>query len=79
MSVYLLWHVHEMTDYDDEKLIGVFSSAEKANATVEEYKNLERFRDCPIECFVIDEYEVDKPANWREGFVTVFPNEENDN
>ena len=32
MKVYLLWHTHELTDdfgtHDEEKLIGVFSSAE---------------------------------------------------
>lgn len=34
MKVYLLWHIHELTDgfgtNEEDKLIGVFSSNEKA-------------------------------------------------
>ena len=74
MKVYLLWHTHELTDgsgtHDEEKLIGVFSSTEKANDTIEKYKSLEGFRDYPLKCFVIDEYEIDGPTEWAEGFFT---------
>lgn len=78
MKVYLLWHVHELTDdfgtHEDEKLIGVFSSESKANETIQHFKNLEGFRDYPLECFIIDAYELDEP-NWTEGFITVCSNE----
>lgn len=78
MIVYLLWHVHEITDdfgtHEDEKLIGIFSSEQKANETIQHFKNLEGFRDCPSDCFIIDKYEVDKP-DWTEGFITVHWNE----
>ena len=78
MKVYLLWHTHELTDgfgtHDEEKLIGVFSTAEKANDTIEKCKNLEGFRDYPLSCFMVDEYELDKP-NWAEGFFTARWNE----
>ena len=74
MKVYLLWHTHELTDdlgtHDEEKLIGVFSSAEKADDTIESYKSLEGFRDYPLNCFMIDEYEMDDPTNLTEGFFT---------
>ena len=67
--------MNEITDdfgtHDEEKIIGVFSSLEKANETIEKYKNLEGFRDCPLTCFGIDEYEVDETLNWSEGFSTV--------
>ena len=67
MKVYLLWHTHEITDgfgiHDDEKLIGVFSSAEKANCIIEKYKNLDGFKDCPLDSFFIDEYEIDGRTN----------------
>lgn len=80
MKVYLLWHIHELTDdfgaHDEEKMIGVFSSAEKANETIERLKGLEGFRDCPLKCFMVDEYEVDKPLNWTEGFFIARWNEE---
>ena len=75
MKVCLLYHTHEIIDdfgtHDDEKLIGVFSSLKKANEVIDKYKNLEGFRDCPLTCFTIDEYEVDKTFNWAEGFCTV--------
>ena len=74
MKVYLLWHTHEITDdfgtHDEEKLIGVFSSFEKANDTTEKYKNLDGFREYSLNCFMIDEYELDKPTNWTKGFFT---------
>ena len=79
MKVYLLWHIHELTDdsgtHDEEKLIGVFSSANKANDTIEKLKILEGFRDYPLSCFTIDEYEVDKASNWADGFYTARWNE----
>ena len=72
MKVFLLWHTHELTDdfgtHDEEKLIGVFSSAEIANDTIQKLKNPERFRDNSLDRFMIDEYEVDKPTNWTEVF-----------
>ena len=73
-EVYLLWHVHEIKDdygtHDDEKLIGVFETEEKAKEGISWLRDVEGFKDCPIECFVIDKYEVDK-MHWTEGFVTV--------
>lgn len=74
MKVYLLWHVHELTDdfgtHDKEKLIGVFSSAEKCKDIIEKFKYLEGFKDYPLNCVIVDEYKVDK-TNWEEGFSTV--------
>ena len=73
-EVYLLWHVHEIKDdygtHDDEKLIGVFETEEKAKEGISWLRDVEGFKDCPIECFMIDKYEVDK-MHWIEGFVTV--------
>ena len=75
MKVFLLWHTHELTDdfgtHDEEKLIGVFSSPQIANDTIQKLKNLEGFRDNSLDCFMIDEYEVDKPTSWTEGFSAV--------
>ena len=74
MKVYVLWHVHTLEDdygeHDDEKLIGIYSTKEKAETAIEEHKDLEGFRDCPPECFEIDEYEMDR-SGWNEGFATV--------
>lgn len=74
MKVYVLWHIHTIEDdygeHDDEKLIGIYSTKEKAETAIEGHKDLEGFRDCPSECFEIDEYEVDQ-TGWTEGFTTV--------
>ncbi len=37
---------------------------------IEKMAKLEGFREYPIDCFSIDEHEVDKPE-WTEGFFTV--------
>ena len=40
--------------------------------TIYEIKDLEGFRDYPLDCFFIKEMEVDVPnRSWTEGFVTV--------
>ena len=74
MKVYVLWHVYELTDdfgdHDEEKLIGIYSTEEKAKEAIQSHKDLEGFRDYPVDCFEIHEYETDK-LNWNEGFTTV--------
>ncbi len=74
MKVYVLWHSYETRDdygaHDDEKLIGIYSTIEKAKKSIEEHKNLKGYRDLPIECFEITEREIDK-SDWVDGFVTI--------
>lgn len=45
MTVYLLWHIYELTDdhgtHDEEKLIGIFTTRQKALEAVESHRNLE--------------------------------------
>lgn len=68
--VFVLQHSYKTDDgYDEAKMIGVYSSKEKAEETVEKLKNVNGFCDYPIECFYIDEYEIDKD-NWTEGFFS---------
>lgn len=74
MDVFLLWHLYELTDSDgardEEKLIGVFSSEEKAKDAIEQLKGKEGFRDHPLSCFEIHKSKIDR-INWVDGFVTV--------
>ena len=74
MKVYVLWNIHELNDdygqHDEEKLIGIYSTEEKASKAIEAHKGLEGFRDYPVECFEIHEAVVDR-SNWNEGFTTV--------
>ncbi|MGJ4927830.1 DUF7336 domain-containing protein [Bradyrhizobium sp. HKCCYLS2038] len=73
-TVFLLWHSRPLEDGDDEnytddKLIGVYSSATAADAARERKLQFEGFREYP-DCFIVDEYEVDKDR-WDEGFINV--------
>ena len=75
MAIYLLWHTYEPTNdsgtHDEDKLIGVFSSKQKANEAISVLKDKDGFRDHPISCFMTVKYEVDKISNWSEGVDTV--------
>jgi hypothetical protein len=69
-SVFVLQHVHSLEDgVEDVKLIGVYSSREKAREAVARVGRLPGFADAP-EGFHIDEYRVDQD-HWLEGYVTV--------
>jgi hypothetical protein len=74
MEVFLLWHVHAFDDgEEDEKLIGVYSSREEAEAAIERVKGQPGFVDAP-EGFGIDPYMVNED-HWTEGYVTVTGDE----
>ena len=52
---------------EETKIIGVYSSREKAVQIIEKYKKLPGFKEYP-NAFCIDEYEMDKDY-WNEGFI----------
>ena len=74
-GVYLLYHQFEFRNNKQEdleeraKLIGVYSSKERAEQAIERLKKKPGFRDYP-DGFLIDCYELDQD-NWTEGFITV--------
>ncbi|MGV9252314.1 DUF7336 domain-containing protein [Streptomyces sp. NPDC003697] len=61
-------------DGDDVKLLGVYSSAEKAEERMGRARLLPGFADEP-DCFVVDEYTVDADE-WPRGFVRVQPGDQ---
>lgn len=66
--VYVLQHVHERDDgVDDVKLIGVFSSHQKAEAAAQRLRGQPGFSEVP-DGFHIDEYRLDR-EHWVEGYV----------
>lgn len=70
-EVYLLWHSRPMSDDEtDDKLVGVYSSAEAAEAAKVRKLGYPGFRDFP-DAFLIDPYEIDRDA-WSEGFGIPF-------
>ena len=70
--VYLLWHTHfseELSAGEDIKLIGVYSTREKAEAAQSRSELLDGFRDS-IEGFEISCNRLDHDE-WASGFITV--------
>jgi hypothetical protein len=69
MEVYLLWHAHDLDEEADVKLLGVYSSQQKAEDGRQRVSEKPGFRAHP-EGFHIDRYEVDVDC-WTEGFETL--------
>lgn len=70
MDVFLLWHVHEMRDgEDDAKLIGVYATADDAESARLRVLPQPGFRDLP-EGFQVTQYSVGQD-HWTEGYVTM--------
>jgi hypothetical protein len=70
-KVYVLQHSYSIGaygEYDETKLIGVYSSRESAEKTIGQYRMLPGFREYPLACFYIEEYELDQ-NHWTEGFI----------
>jgi homoserine kinase type II len=69
--VFFVTHTHELSGgEEDEKLIGVYSSTENADAAVVRASGLPGFREHP-DGFHVDAYAVDVD-HWTEGFVTTM-------
>ncbi|HEX5556365.1 MAG TPA: hypothetical protein VFX13_01970 [Gaiellales bacterium] len=67
--VHLLWHTHELADgSSDEKLLGVYSTHEQAQARIEQARLLPGFGEAPGG-FEVVEYELDRD-DWVEGYRT---------
>lgn len=69
MIVYKLYHIRTRPDgEDDEKLIGIYTTEEKAKAAIERVKGAPGFRDYP-DGFEIFEHRLDEDG-WVEGFIS---------
>ena len=68
-ETYILWHIRKDDEYgDDAKLIGVYSSNEKAEAAIVRLADKSGFGDHPTG-FHIDCYPLDKD-HWVDGFIS---------
>jgi hypothetical protein len=69
-KVFLLHHVREVdVESDDMKLIGIYSSEEKARQALEQVRQQPGFRDHP-DGFELSEALLDH-TEWAEGFLTL--------
>ncbi len=70
MDVFLLWHVHEMPGgEEDVKLLGVYSSADRAEEARQRALTKPGFRDSP-EGLEVSRNVVERDE-WTEGYITV--------
>lgn len=70
--IYLLRHTYEYgneNEHETSKNLGIYMTEEKANEAINRYQLLEGFRNYPPECFIIEEYLIDKDMWWTEGFI----------
>lgn len=68
--LYLLEHSYReelAPEYFETKFLGVFETRKDIDEAIDFYKELEGFRDYPIESFVVKEMELDK-CYYTEGF-----------
>ena len=72
ITSFLLLHSYEVSYYgklfDETKIIGIYSSREKAEAVKKKYASIQGFDKYPVTCFYISEYTVDED-DWKEGFA----------
>lgn len=73
-KVYVLWHCHQLEGHDEEMMLGVFSTREKASEAITHLRTQPGFKDHP-DGFQIGERTIDR-MSMEEGFVTVYPGEE---
>jgi hypothetical protein len=67
--VFTLYHIYEKPNGEEEiKLIGIYSSMEKANATLQRLKSKPGFVDYP-DNFEIFDVKLDRDG-WTEGFFS---------
>lgn len=69
-SVWIAWHEYERDGCSEYKMIGVFSSRERAEAAIDARRGKPGFVDHP-DGFEIASYVVDRDSAWSDGFVTV--------
>jgi hypothetical protein len=69
MDVFLLWHVHEFPDgEEDAKLIGVYSTRQMAEEARKRVACQPGFREHPGG-FQVSDYRLDRD-HWTEGYIT---------
>jgi len=68
-TIFVLQHLHETGDGEDVKLVGVYSSRQKAQDAASRLSLAPGFAAAP-NGFHIDEYRLDQDQ-WSEGYATV--------
>ena len=64
-SVFFVQHSYKTgeDDLEEVKFIGIYSTRQNAEKAIMKLKGEEGFRDHPVECFELEEYELNKEYN----------------
>ena len=75
-TIYLVRHLDKEADDDDdmEKIIGVYSTEERALKTLERLRDKPGFRENP-DHWQIERITLDKDSFWADGFSSIAPGE----
>jgi hypothetical protein len=68
MKVFLAWHEYDNEGCDETKLLGVFSTRDRAEGAVAARRSKPGFVDFP-DGFDVSEVAVDLDQEWMDGFV----------
>ena len=66
-NVYIVHHVRKTSEEEDIKLIGVYSTASRAQGAVDRLRSAEGFKSHP-DGFTVSPYVLDQD-HWTEGFL----------
>lgn len=69
-NVYLLVHTYEYAENEEIKILGIYSSKNKAKDAIERYFALDGFKNFSKDCFEIQKYSLNTDSQWNEGFVS---------
>lgn len=73
-KVFIIYFDHQLpSGEDDERLLGVYSTEQKAEAALARFKAHSEFRDHP-ECLECGPFTLDD-TSFKEGFISVWPGE----
>lgn len=69
--IFALYHIYDRTfdsvDWQEFKRIGLFNTKKQCEELIETMKDSKGFRDHPVTCFKVFEYEIGQ-AYWRDEF-----------
>ena len=72
-KLYVLFHDYEYGDdgfFDDEKVLGVYSSKKHVRKAIRYYKKLKGFKKYPRNSFSYFPFELNKHETWTKGFIS---------
>lgn len=65
--LYIVCHMYEINEHEEARMIGIFSSVNKANEVIKKHKKLPGFKEYP-DGFIVDTCKMEE-EDWESGFI----------